>query len=193
MGLDPYGDAAPTPTTYWRPRESERGIYTEKKMGDEQLALWETRDLPEDADVTHVTLIPYRGEKPVVAWKDGRFWLPEGDVHEGESVEAAIRRIALEQTGIEEPTFIHLGHFRSKATGASKTQAPGTITYQALYGVESGGFADFPSDSAYERRVILQRDLNTLIRSSYVERRREFVDALDPWLLARLKANLREG
>ena len=67
------------------------------------------------------------------------------------------------------------------------------MTYQALYGVEVGGLADFPSDSAYERRIILQRDLNTLLRSSYVEMRREYTDSLDRWLLARLKANLREG
>jgi hypothetical protein len=191
MSLDPYGDAAPTPTTFWRPRESERGIYTEKKMGDEMLALWETSDLPADAFVTHVTLIPYRGEKAVVAWKDGRYWLPEGDVHAGEDVDAAVKRIALEQAGIMNPTIVHLGHFRSKATTASRTQAPGAVTFQALFGLESGGFADFPADPAYERRVILQRDLNTLIRSSYVERRREFVDSLDPWLLSRLKAGLR--
>jgi hypothetical protein len=191
MSLDPYGDAAPTPTTFWRPRESERGIYTEKKMGDEMLALWETSDLPADAVVTHVTLIPYRGEKAVVAWKNSRYWLPEGDVHASEDVDAAVKRIALEQAGIMDPTIVHLGHFRSKATAASKTQAPGTVTYQALFGLESGGFADFPTDPSYERRVILQRDLNTLIRSSYVERRREFVDSLDPWLLSRLKAGLR--
>jgi hypothetical protein len=60
-----------------------------------------------------------------------------------------------------------------------------------LYGVEVGSLADFPSDSNYERRIILQRDLNTLIRSSYVEVRREYTDSLDPWLLERLKANLR--
>jgi hypothetical protein len=191
MSLDPYGEAAPTPTTFWRPRESERSIYTEKKIGDEMLALWETSELPADAVVTHVTLIPYRGEKAVVAWKDGRFWLPEGDVESGETAEDAVKRIALAQTGIMDPSIFHLGHFRSKATGASKTQAPGAVTYQVLYGLESGGFADFPSDPAYERRVILQRDLNTLIRSSYVERRREFVDSLDPWLLSRLKAGLR--
>ncbi|HLF79311.1 MAG TPA: NUDIX domain-containing protein [Dehalococcoidia bacterium] len=192
MGLDPFdGGGAPTPTTYWRPRESERGAYTEKKLGDELLAIWEHRDLPADAVVTHVTLIPYRGEKPVVAWRQGKMLLPEGNVREGESVDAAIKRIAEEQAGILDPTFVHLGHFRSRATSLSKTHAPDTITYQALYGVEVGSLADFPSDTNFERRIILQRDLNTLIRSSYVEVRREYTDSLDPWLLERLKANLR--
>jgi ADP-ribose pyrophosphatase YjhB (NUDIX family) len=190
MSLDPYGDAAPTPTTYWRPRESERGIYTEKKLGD-KLALWQTSLLPDDAIVTHVTLIPYRGEKPVVAWINGQIRLPEGDVREGESAEAAIRRIAEEQAGVLEPAASLLGYFRCRATGASTTFAPGTITYEPLYALEAGSLADFPSDSAYERRIILQRELNTLLRSSYVERRREFTDSLDPWLLARLKANLK--
>ena len=190
MSLDPYGDAAPTPTTYWRPRESERGIYTEKKLGD-KLALWQTSDLPADALVTHVTLIPYRGEKPVVAWINGQVRLPEGDVREGESADAAIRRIAEEQAGVLEPTASLLGYFRCRATGASTIVVPGTITYEPLYAIEAGGLADFPSDTAYERRIILQRELNTLLRSSYVERRREFTDSLDPWLLARLKANLK--
>jgi hypothetical protein len=34
----------------------------------------------------------------------------------------------------------------------------------------------------------LQRDLNELIRTNYVEVRREFADSLDPWLLERHKA-----
>jgi hypothetical protein len=155
------------------------------------LAIWQRGDLPSDAVVTHVTLIPYRGEKAVVAWRQGKQLLPEGPVKPGESVDDAIKRIAEEQAGILEPTAIHLGHFRSRATSLSKTQAPDTITYQALYGVEVGSLADFPSDGNYERRIILQRDLNTLIRSSYVEVRREYTDSLDPWLLERLKANLR--
>ena len=193
MSLDPYGDAAPVPGTFWRPRESERSIYTEKRIGDESLALWEVSELPADATVTHVTLIPYRGERAVLAWQQGRLLLPEGDVGPAEDVEAAIKHIALEQAGILDPTPKHLGHFRCRATVNSKTLSPGTVTYQALYGVEVGGLADFPSDSAYERRIILQRDLNTLLRSSYVEMRREYTDSLDRWLLARLKANLREG
>jgi hypothetical protein len=192
MSLDPFDSGgAPLPTTYWRPRESERGQYTEKKLGDEALALWETMPLPEDARVTHVTLIPYRGDRAVVAWREGRLWLPEGDVREGEDAAAAIRRIALDQAGIQDPKESHLGHFRVRATIYSKTQEPGTITYQALYAVEVGSLADFPSDPAYERRIILQRDLNSLIRSSYVEVRREYTDSLDPWLLQRLKANLQ--
>jgi len=64
MGLDPYGGGDPTPATFWRPRESERGAYTEKKFGDELLGIWETSDLPADANVTLVTMICYRGERP---------------------------------------------------------------------------------------------------------------------------------
>jgi ADP-ribose pyrophosphatase YjhB (NUDIX family) len=155
------------------------------------LATWETSDVPAGAVVTHVTLIPYRGEKAVVAWREARYWLPEGDVKDGETAEAAVRRIAEEQTGILDPTIKQLGHFRCRATTYSTTQAPDTITYQALYGVETGSLADFPSDPANERRIILQRDLNTLLRGAYVEIRREYTDALDAWLLERLKANLR--
>lgn len=110
---------------------------------------------------------------------------------EGERAPAAIKRIGEEQAGILDPRVRHLGHFRCRATTYSKTLAPGTITYQAVYGVETGSLADFPSDQTYERRIILQRDLNTLLRSSYVEVRREYTDALDEWLLERLKANLK--
>jgi hypothetical protein len=192
MSLDPFdGGGAPVPTTYWRPRESERAAYTEKKLGDEALALWETTPLPEDAVVTRVTLIPYRGERAVLAWQAGQLRLPEGDVAEGESADAAIRRIAAAQAGVLEPTAVHLGHFRRRATIFSKTEEAGAVTYQAVYGLEVGSLADFPSDSAYERRIVLQRDLNTLLRSSYVEVRREYIDSLDRWLLERLKANLK--
>lgn len=191
MSLDPYGEGAPTPSTFWRPRESERSIYTEKKLADQTLAIWELSPLPEDALVTRVTLIAYRGEKAVVAWRNGQQRLPEGDVKPGESYEDAIRRIGEEQAGILDPTFVHLGHFRCRAAGGSRTFEPGTVFYQALFGVETGSLADFPSDSSYERRIILQRDLNTILRTSYVESRREFTDSLDPWLLTRLKANLR--
>jgi hypothetical protein len=157
------------------------------------LAVWHrSNELPEGATVTQVTLIPYRGEKPVVAWQAGRLLLPEGDVREGEDAGAAVKRIAAEQAGILDPSMQLLGYFRARATSFSKTQAPDTITYQALYGVEVGSLADFPSDSAYERRIILQRDLNNLLRSSYVEVRREYTDSLDAWLLERLKANLRQ-
>ena len=193
MSLDPFDSGAqPTPVTFWRPRESERAGYTEKKLGDETLAVWfRGGELPDDAVVTHVTLIPYRGEKAVVGWKAGKFSLPEGEVNEGESVDAAIKRIGEEQAGILDLTYTHLGHFRCRATSFNKKYPLDTITYQALYAVEVGSLADFPGDKTSERRIILQRDLNTLIRSSYVEVRREYTDALDPWLLERLKANLR--
>ena len=190
MGMDPYGGGEPPPVTFWRPRESERGPYTEKKLGDELLAFWENGDLPAGAEVTHVTIIAYRGDKAVVARKQDVQMLPAGNVHPGEDVEAAVRRVALEQAGIENCSVRHLGHFRAKATSLSKTHPAGAVTFQALYGIEVESLADFPSDQAYERRVILQRDLNTLLRSSYVERRREFTDTLDRWLLERLKANL---
>jgi hypothetical protein len=193
MSLDPDGGGDFTPTTFFRPRESERGIYTEKKRGDGKLALWETSELPADADVRHLTLIPYRGERAVVAWRSGQLLLPEGDLQEGESIAAAIKRIALEQAGILDPTSTHLGHFRCRATSVSTTDASGTITYEALFALEIGGLADFPADTAFERRIILQRDLNALLRSSYVESRREYTDSLDGFLLERLKANLRES
>ncbi len=176
--------------THFRPRESERSTFTEKKIGDETLALWEFSELPADAVVSHVTLMPYRGEKPVLAYREGRLSLPDGDVKPGESTEDAIRRVAEEQAGILDPTATHIGHFRQRATTYSKTLPPDTITYHAIYACEVGSLADFPSDSSYERRIILQRDLNTLLRSTYVELRREYTDALDRWLLARLKANL---
>ena len=191
MGMDPYGGGDPTPVTYWRPRESERGAYTEKKWGDDTLAVWELQELPADAVVTRVTLIPYRGDKAVVAWKGGQHYLPDGEAKPGESAEAAVRRIALEQAGIAKCELRHLGHFRCRATSLHPTLPLNAVTYQALYGLEVSELADFPTDGEHERRIILQRDLNTLLRSSYVERRREFTDTLDHWLLERLKANLK--
>jgi len=100
----------------------------------------------------------------------------------------AVRRIGLEQAGISEGTPVHLGHFRCRATSLSKTLPPGSITYQAVYGVDVASVADFPADEAYERRMIRQPDLNELIRGSYVEVRREYTDALDRWLIQRLRA-----
>ena len=156
-------------------------------------AIWETTELPEGVAVNHVTLIPYRGEKAVVAWKAGQIMLPEGDILPGETPQQAIDRIAMEQAGITDPAATHLGHFRAKATSFHKSLPLGAVTYQALYAVEVGGIADFPSDTTYERRIILQRDLNTLLRSSYVEYRREYTDSLDHYLIERLKANLRQS
>jgi ADP-ribose pyrophosphatase YjhB (NUDIX family) len=187
MDMDPTG-GAPLPATYFRPRESERSIYTEKKIGDEWVALWETRDLPEDANVTHVTLIPYRGEKAVVSWQKGVMRLPEGEVQEGESLAAAMERIAKEQCGILHAKSRHLGHFKYTAGSRNPKYPVGAITYQVLFGIEVSELADFPSDERFERRIVLQRDLNQILRTSYVEMRREYADALDTWLLERLKA-----
>src|SRR3954469_18109736 len=190
MGMDPYGGGDTTPMTFWRPRESERGAYTEKKLGDTLLAIWETSELPADAVVTQVTLIAYRGDRVVACWKQGQFMLPEGAVQPGESAEDAVRRIALEQAGIQNATLRQLGHFRATATNHHPTQAFGTVTYQALFGAEVTELADTPGDMSFERRIILQRDLNNILRSNYIERRREYTDTLDRWLLERLKANL---
>ena len=189
MSLDPYDTGTGPPPNLYRYREVD-GRWTEKKYGDEMLGVWEFSDLPDDANVAHVTLIPYRGEKAVVAWRDGKLALPEGDVAAGEGVETAIKRIAAEQAGVLDPIATHLGHVRLRATSYSKTQAPGTVTYHALYGVEVGSLADFPADETYERRIILQRDLNTLLRESYIEYRKEYTEALDRFLIDRLKANL---
>jgi ADP-ribose pyrophosphatase YjhB (NUDIX family) len=176
------------PATFFRPRESERSIYTEKKIGDEWTAIWETSELPEGANVTHVTLIPYRGEKAVVAWRDGVGRLPEGELQPGEDAESGIRRVANEQAGILDPTISHLGHFKYTAGSRNKQYDAGTVVYHALYALEVGSLADFPAEEKFERRIVLQRDLNQILRTSYVERRREFADTLDRWLLERLKA-----
>jgi ADP-ribose pyrophosphatase YjhB (NUDIX family) len=161
--------------------------YTEKKLGVELLALWEKGDLPADANVTRVTLIPFRGDRPVVAWKAGRIMLPEGDVQPGEGIDAAISRVLLEQCGVLNAKWTALGHFRARATSLSKSQVPGSVSYQVLYAAEAGSLADFPADEAYERRIIPQRDLNALLQNGYAEVRREYADALDEYLIERLK------
>jgi ADP-ribose pyrophosphatase YjhB (NUDIX family) len=182
------GPTGPVSPLEFRRRESERSIYTEKKLGDDWVAYWTTGDLPEGANVMHVTIIPYRGERGVVPWKSGKFSLPEGDVNEGESAEAAIARILMEQVGIQEATPTHLGHFVLKATTLNKKLQAGTIVYDGFYVAEVGSLADNPGDQSYERRIILQREINEILRSQYIERRREYTDTLDRWLLERLKA-----
>jgi hypothetical protein len=135
-----------------------------------------------------VTLIPYRGERPVVAWKDGHGRLPEGDVHEGEDVLDAIKRIANEQAGILHATSKHLGHYKYTASSYNKDVSAGTTVYRVLYVLEVSELGDGPTDESFGRRTVLQRDLNEILRSSHIESRREYADALDSWLLERLKA-----
>ena len=186
-GFDGQPERAPSPLEFRR-RESERTIYTEKKLGDDWVALWTTADLPAGANVIHVTVIPYRGERGVIPWKGGRLFLPEGDVQAGETAEGAIRRLLLEQVGIEDPSITHLGHFVLKASTLNKKLPAGTVVYDAFYVAEVGSLADNPGDESYQRRFVLQRELNEILRGGHIERRREYTDALDRWLLARLKA-----
>lgn len=186
-GFDGAPERAPSPLEFRR-RESERTIYTEKKIGDEWIALWSLEDLPPDAKVTHVTTIPYRGERVVLPYREGHHSLPETDVAEGETAEAAIKRVVFDMCGIEDPKITHLGHFTYRATTLNKTLPAGTTTYDALYVLEVGSLADNPGDERYERRIVLQRDLNQILRGQYIERRREYTDILDQWLLERLKA-----
>ena len=70
MTGDDEGFSPPNPTDY-RFRESERHIYTEKKIGDEWIALWTLDDIPPGATVSHVTTIPYRRDRIVLPFKDG--------------------------------------------------------------------------------------------------------------------------
>jgi hypothetical protein len=169
------------------PPNAPRRPFSEKKMSDETLASWETTDLPDAAAVEHVSLIPYRGERVVLAWRDGKLALPEGAVAPGESIDAAIRRIAEEQAGILNLTWLHLGQLRCRATTYSKTVEAGTITYRAIYGVEVGGLADFPSAPGFERRTVLQRDLLVVLRERYNEFSLEYTDALDRFIIHRVK------
>jgi hypothetical protein len=191
-GADGAPERAPSPLEFRR-RESERSIYTEKKIGDEWVAFWTTDDLPAGANVTHVTVIPYRGERVVMAYRDGVERLPETDVAEGETAEAAIKRVLMDQCGIQDPKITHLGHFTYKATTLNKTLPAGTTTHHPLYVIEVGSLADNPGDESYERHIKLQRDLNLILRTHYVERRREYTDTLDRWLLERLKAERAES
>ena len=177
--------------TAYLPEAPGRGrIFTEKKFPDETLAFWEKGELPADAQVVHVTLYPYRGERVVLPWKDGKPVLPEGDALEGESADTAIRRVALEQCGIAELEATHLGHFRCRSTVHSKLREAGTITYRALYGVDVSSLADFPSAEGYERRIVLQRDLLALVRERYWEHWKEYLEALDDFVLMRAKRAL---
>ena len=176
------------PPNFFRPRESERSIYTEKKIGDEWVALWSQGDIPSNATITHVTTIPYRGERVVLPYRDGSHFLPETDVAEDETTEEAIKRVVFDTCGIQDPTITVLGHFLYKATTLNKTLAPGTTTAHPLYVLDVGSLADNPGNESYERRIVPQRELNLLLRNSYIERRREYVEALDAWLMERLKA-----
>jgi hypothetical protein len=170
------------------PEAPGRGrIFTEKKFPDETLAMWESTDLPAGANVAHVTLYPYRGERVVLPWKDGRPVLPEGDAVEGETAEATVRRVALEQCGISALDFTHLGHFRCRATVHSRLQPAGTVTYRVLYGLDVSDLADFPAAPGFERRIVLQRDLLALIRDRYFELSKEYLEALDQFVLARAR------
>jgi predicted NUDIX family NTP pyrophosphohydrolase len=187
------GGGAAIPSTYFRPRESERTQYTEKKISDKWRAWWETQSLPADATVANVLLIPYRGERPVVAWKDGAGCLPEGEVHEGEDVLDAIKRIANEQCGILHATSRHLGHYKYTASSFNKDVPAGTTNYHALYVLDVTELGDGPTDEGFGRRTVQQRDLNEIIRRNHIESRREYADALDEWLLERLKAQAAAG
>src|SRR3989304_5882451 len=131
------GGYMPAPTTERRP-------FSEKKFGEETLGIWEKPPLPEAAVAPPVPLIPSRGERAVLSWRAGRLGLPDGEVTKGEPVDAAVKRIALEQAGILEPTATWLGQFRCRATIYSTEPPPGTITYRALYGVDVGSLAGFP-------------------------------------------------
>ncbi len=171
-----------------KPEIFGHAAYAERKLPDGLLGSWERGALPEGANVTQVLLAPYRGERPVLAWRDGRLWLPEGEVAAGETADAAIRRVALEQTGIADLRYRELGHLRCIATRLSASQPEGTVTYRAFYAVEVQELADFPTDQRYERRTSIQRDINDLIRSHYVELRREYMEVLDLFVLELHKA-----
>ncbi len=183
---------SPHPTDY-RLRESERHMYTEKKIGDEWIALWTLDDIPPGAAVSHVTTIPYRRDRIVLPFKDGVYALPETNVAENETAEDAIKRVVFDMCGIQEPRIAHLGHFTYKATTLNKTLAAGGTTIAALYALEVDTLADNPGDESYERRIILQRELNQVLRGVYIERRLEYTDALDRWLLQRLKTARTES
>ncbi len=177
--------------TAYMPESPGRGrVFTEKKFPDEMLATWEAGPLPDDAAIAHVTLYPYRGERVVMPWKDGRPVLPEGETMAGESEDASVRRIALEQCGIAELGFRQLGHFKCRATVHSKLAPAGTVTYRALYGVDVQGLADFPTADGYERRIVMQRDLLALVRDRYFEVYKEYLEALDDFVLERAKKAL---
>ena len=167
-----------------------RFVYTEKKFADETLAAWQSGALPDDAEIVHVTLYPYRGERVVLPWRDGKLDIPQGDVREGESGAEAVRRVALEQAGIADLEMEPLGHFRCRSTVYSKLREPGTITYRVVYGVDVRGLADFPAIEGYERRIVLQRDLLAMIRDRYFELAKEYLEALDGFVLARAKRAL---
>ncbi|HEY7268980.1 MAG TPA: hypothetical protein VH951_04060 [Dehalococcoidia bacterium] len=175
-------------STAFMPEAPGRGrVFTEKKFPDETLAMWASDELPEDAKVVFVTLYAYRGERVVLPWKDGKPVLAEGEAREGEDGEAAARRIALEQCGIAKLEASHLGHFRCRSTVHSKLLPAGAITYRVLYGVDVSELADFPTAPGFERRIVLQRDLLALIRDRYFEVSKEYLEALDQFVLARAR------
>jgi hypothetical protein len=160
---------------------------TEKNLNDEVLAWWETDPLPDDALVTHVMLFPYRGDRVVLAWKDGAVEMPMSEVRDGEDAEAAIRRIAAEQAGIASLRTSYLGHWLCKATTRATTQAPGTVSYRPVYGVYVDELMDFPTGDGYERRIVLQRELVSLIRTHHTELKVELMEALDRFIVERTR------
>jgi hypothetical protein len=100
----------------------------------------------------------------------------------------AIKRIASEQCGILHATSKHLGHYKYTASSFNKDFPAGATTYRVLYVLDVSELGDGPTDESFGRRTVLQRDLNEILRSNHVESRREYADALDGWLLERLKA-----
>jgi hypothetical protein len=161
--------------------------YAERRLPDGLLGNWELEPLPADAVVTHVTLVPFRGQRPVLTFHNGRLSLLEGEAAPGETPEQTVARVAMEQAGISEQTSRHLGHLQCRATIYSQKQESGTVTYRPFYALDVLALADFPTDPAYERRIVTQRDLNDVVRSNYAELRREYMEALDNVVLERIK------
>jgi hypothetical protein len=161
--------------------------YAERRLPDGLLGNWELEPLPEDAVVTQVILVPFRGQRPVLTFHNGRLSLLEGEAHPGETPEEAVVRVAMEQAGVSDLKARHLGHLRCRATIYSQNQESGTVTYRPFYALDVVNLADFPTDPAYERRIVTQRDLNDVVRSNYVELRREYMEALDAVVLERIK------
>ena len=158
-------------------------------LGDNWSAVYfdaEETPLPEDAPALYGYACVVKGDYGYVTERDegGDGWgVVEGEIGEGETPEAFVRRAALEQTGATIAQTLLIGFLDCKATSYNERYETHFRAIRPLYVAVASEVGPIPEGSGYHRRRLPMNQFQNELRRRYLLLADQFAKGLSRYTI----------
>jgi hypothetical protein len=165
----------------------------ELNLGDQWRARWvDEQELPPNAPVAYAYALVFMGDRAYLTRPIGEepWRTVEGPVPPGEAPEAALGRLAAEQTGAVAARLLLVGFLECRATSHNPEYEAGAVTVRPVYALVAQEMTDLGPGSPYQRRRLLTNEHIEAIRQRYPELWKYLGKASERYLVLRARGEV---